>query len=247
MSPAPALALLFLGTAVIEHAVHSGARARRGGRPTVAAGYAVLGWAVTGSWLLAAAAVAGGSLVPEALRRRYGYPPASWTAGVAAVLSPYAGVWAAWAVVRPQVHLPLGRLLEALWHRLGGTAPPDEAALVGWAVAAAAFVFNVESANVLVRGLLGGLAAEPAGPASPAQPAAFLRAGRLIGILERLLVLCLGLAGQLGAIGLVLAAKSVARFDFAREQAEYFLVGTLASVTIALVSVLVCRAAGALP
>lgn len=60
--------------------------------------------------------------------------------------------------------------------------------------------------------------------------------GRAIGVLERGLALSLILLGQYGAVGLVLAAKSVARFKQMedREFAEYFLVGTLASLLLAL-------------
>jgi len=61
--------------------------------------------------------------------------------------------------------------------------------------------------------------------------------GRLIGILERFTILTLGLMGQLGAIGLIIAAKSLARFSQLADKdfAERYLVGTLASVLIALV------------
>lgn len=61
--------------------------------------------------------------------------------------------------------------------------------------------------------------------------------GRTIGVLERALTLTLVLLGQYGALGLVVAAKSLARFKALedREFAEYFLIGTLASLLLALV------------
>jgi hypothetical protein len=61
--------------------------------------------------------------------------------------------------------------------------------------------------------------------------------GRAIGILERAITLTFVLMGQYGALGLVIAAKSLARFKALedREFAEYFLVGTLASLLLALV------------
>jgi hypothetical protein len=57
-------------------------------------------------------------------------------------------------------------------------------------------------------------------------------AGRFIGVLERLLVYVFVLQGQYAAIGLILAAKSFARFRELdrREFAEYVLIGTLLSV-----------------
>ena len=59
--------------------------------------------------------------------------------------------------------------------------------------------------------------------------------GRAIGVLERALTLTFVLLGQYGAAGLVVAAKSLARFKALedREFAEYFLVGTLASLLLA--------------
>jgi len=81
--------------------------------------------------------------------------------------------------------------------------------------------------------------AEVDGTPSPA------RIGATIGILERLLICALMLAGAVATIGLVVAAKTLARFKQLddREFAEYYLLGTLASVTIAVVSSLVAQAA----
>jgi hypothetical protein len=61
-------------------------------------------------------------------------------------------------------------------------------------------------------------------------------AGRVIGILERIMVYFLILNNQFSAIGLVLAAKSFTRFKELenREFAEYVLIGTLLSTLIAM-------------
>jgi uncharacterized membrane protein len=64
-------------------------------------------------------------------------------------------------------------------------------------------------------------------------------AGMWIGIIERLLVLTLVLAGVVEAVGFLLAAKSVFRFgdlkdDQDRKRTEYVLVGTLLSFGIAI-------------
>ena len=60
-------------------------------------------------------------------------------------------------------------------------------------------------------------------------------AGALIGFLERALVLTFVLLNQYTAIGLVLTAKSIARFEELKKRhfAEYYLIGTLASVLFA--------------
>lgn len=74
-----------------------------------------------------------------------------------------------------------------------------------------------------------------------------LRGGRLIGPLERLLVLTLGLAGVYPVIAAVLAAKGIVRFpeisaDRARgTKAEEFLIGSLVSWTTAGAGVLLVR------
>ena len=67
-----------------------------------------------------------------------------------------------------------------------------------------------------------------------------LKAGAYIGFLERVIVVALVLLNAPTAIGFVLTAKSVARFKQLEDQsfAERYLVGTLLSVGIALVAIL---------
>jgi hypothetical protein len=68
-------------------------------------------------------------------------------------------------------------------------------------------------------------------------------AGEIIGILERYVTFVLVLAGGMAAVGFVVAAKAAARFpQFDREEfAEYFLVGTLSSVGLSVISGLAVR------
>src|SRR5690625_846088 len=64
-------------------------------------------------------------------------------------------------------------------------------------------------------------------------------AGALIGIFERFIILMMLNAGQLTAIGFVLTAKSVARYNKISEDpqfAEYYLLGTLLSSLLIIVS-----------
>ena len=60
-------------------------------------------------------------------------------------------------------------------------------------------------------------------------------AGEMIGILERTLALTFLFIGRPDAIAVVLAAKSIIRFEYAKNEpfAEYFLVGTFASLVFA--------------
>lgn len=65
-----------------------------------------------------------------------------------------------------------------------------------------------------------------------------LRAGRMIGTLERIIMLFFLLIQQYSSIGLILTAKSVARFNKISEDqlfAEYYLLGTLLSTIVVLV------------
>ncbi len=77
---------------------------------------------------------------------------------------------------------------------------------------------------------------------SPAPPG---RVGEAIGIIERLLIVTFVLAGAEAAIGLVIAAKTLARFKQLddRDFAEYYLLGTLASVAVASISAFAAAAA----
>lgn len=67
-------------------------------------------------------------------------------------------------------------------------------------------------------------------------------AGRLIGTLERIIMVILISINQYSAVGLVLTAKSIARYDkISKEQefAEYYLLGTLLSTICAVVIALI--------
>jgi hypothetical protein len=65
----------------------------------------------------------------------------------------------------------------------------------------------------------------------------FENAGKIIGQLERTLILIFILVGHTGAIGFLVAAKSVFRFGELkqRKEAEYIIIGTLTSFTVAIV------------
>jgi hypothetical protein len=69
-------------------------------------------------------------------------------------------------------------------------------------------------------------------------------AGRFIGTLERIIMLFFLSIGQYSAIGLVLTAKSIARYErISKEKdfAEYYLLGTLLSTFIVIVSSLIIK------
>ncbi len=110
---------------------------------------------------------------------------------------------------------------------------------------------NLATANIVVRLILVSVGAIRPGAALGTQPADRLKGGRLLGPMERLLILGLGLAGQLTAAGLVIAAKGLLRFPELQSRAkdgsgidgvgidemtEYFLVGSFVSWLLALAS-----------
>ena len=70
-----------------------------------------------------------------------------------------------------------------------------------------------------------------------------LKAGNIIGKLERIIIAILLLNNQFGVIGFVLTAKSIARFKQMenRDFAEKYLIGTLTSFLIVLISVFILK------
>jgi hypothetical protein len=102
-----------------------------------------------------------------------------------------------------------------------------------------AFLVQLSTGNVIVR-----LVLAATGTVNPAKiggiddPGTQLKGGRLLGPMERVFILGLGLAGQLTAASIVIAAKGLLRFpelqskpdqDRIHRLTEYFLVGSFVS------------------
>ncbi|WP_059016639.1 hypothetical protein [Mycobacterium sp. M26] len=130
----------------------------------------------------------------------------------------------------------------ARWVALPGLATVDPGRIV---MVIAVVLLQLVTGNQLVRLLLGSVGSVK--PAGQPQASDRLKGGRLLGPMERLLILGLSLAGQLAAATAVVAAKSIIRFpeinaQKARENGgigiddvtEYFLVGSFASWIVAL-------------
>ncbi|NHA69034.1 hypothetical protein [Phycicoccus flavus] len=161
---------------------------------------------------------------------------AAWLVGLSGWASAPGGLlgrWLAWAQLPSVVSAEPGRLL----------------------LVTGLLVANLATGNVVVRLVLVSIGAlRPVGRARTAavampEPALQLRGGRLLGPMERLVVLGLGLAGQLTAAALVIAAKGLIRFPELQsrrrdagtvdgvgidEITEYFLVGSFVSWLLAL-------------
>ncbi len=155
----------------------------------------------------------------------------------------------------------LGRWLR--WADLPGALAPDPARVL---LLTGLVLLNVATANVLVRLVLltiGALSPDQVTAPPVPQPADRLKGGRLLGPMERLVILGLGLAGEFAAAGLVIAAKGLLRFPEIQASArsrsgtsgagdpagsypggpagiddvtEYFLVGSFVSWLLALAS-----------
>lgn len=104
-----------------------------------------------------------------------------------------------------------------------------------------------EGAIAVGAGPAEGAAADPfAKPVTPAVPVgAPARIGATIGALERILIVTFILTGTAAAVGVVIAVKTLARFKQLDDRgfAEYYLLGTLASVSVAIGSAYLALAA----
>jgi hypothetical protein len=128
-----------------------------------------------------------------------------------------------------------------------GSSPAQVLLVVG------VLLVNLATANVIVRLVLVSVGAMRPVPhldlGTEPQPSDQLRGGRLLGPMERVLIIGLGLTGQLTAAGLVIAAKGLIRFPELQAKrdehttveavgidavTEYFLLGSFLSWLLAL-------------
>lgn len=120
-----------------------------------------------------------------------------------------------------------------------GWASPEwmtDQALKVVAVASAA-IFCWKPANILIKYIL-----QYCKMVVPGDDTTLFHAGKLIGTLERWLILIFLLVGRYEVIGFLIAAKSIIRFgEKDKDQTEYFLAGTLLSISIAVACGLLLR------
>lgn len=138
----------------------------------------------------------------------------------------------AWVFVIDQAgHLTLALLFVAIMARNTG-------GMHGWAgcgyapiVVISGFVTATRGAGFLIGKLVGQLVED-----NTLQLDGLKNGGRLIGQLERALIFVFVFTGNPAGIGFLVAAKSILRFEEARKQklAEYVLIGTLLSFTMAI-------------
>lgn len=138
------------------------------------------------------------------------------------------GVWILWTPmpVWPAPLLPLFEAVVGPWSVV--------------AVVAAAYAFNGHGGAAVVAAVLDRHRLDEVTDGITEEERS---RGRTIGILERVILLTLVILGQWGALGFVIAAKSIARFKDLdqRDFSERYLIGTLASVAVAIASGLAVR------
>jgi len=196
-----------------------------------------------GPWTLAAATLLG-LLHPLLTARAAGAatarPPRALGPLLRLQLLGLALVAAAWWLLASRT-LPVWSVAASLAvDRSSATFLPGAWPTIAWpALAAAAGIV----AAVLRGGVVLTAAVLDRFPGLPFE-AQTVRMGRTIGMLERALVLLLVVLDQWGAVGLVVAAKSLARFEDLKRRhfAEYYLIGTLTSLLVACVGGLILRA-----
>jgi Protein of unknown function (DUF3307) len=132
---------------------------------------------------------------------------------------------------------------QDLVQRIAATANGQDAGRVALVVLVltSLVIANVRAGSLFVDILVRAPRPSPDDESRPPDAPSEAGVGSTIGIIERLLISALVLAGGLLAIGLVVAAKTLARFKQLddRDFAEYYLLGTLASVTFAVITSLV--------
>jgi Protein of unknown function (DUF3307) len=133
-----------------------------------------------------------------------------------------------------------GAYAGGLWAHLDAAGWAPAAWLPAAMTIGAGLVATVWGGDYAVRAMMVGL--------TPPDPASLPKGGRLIGRLERAMILMLVLAGQPDGIGFLIAAKSLLRFndlahDHDRRTSEYVIIGTLASFACGLGAAFAARVA----
>lgn len=132
--------------------------------------------------------------------------------------------------------------LPAAWHAgywSAGSPPLQSGLLLGLSLVGG-FILTTRAGGFAIAFFMEDLQPATKSTDEPATPDKSDRgipeAGTWIGLLERTLIFILVLADQFGAIGFLIAAKSILRFQYAKERShsEIVIIGTLASFTWAI-------------
>ena len=138
------------------------------------------------------------------------------------------------------IHLIILILVGTGYDFYAGYSPLIDFSLTQVATAAAV-ILCLKPANITIKNILDVFNIEAPGELSQnidqegreEDSRGLANAGKLIGIVERLLAFVLVLSGQVSAVGLIIAAKSILRFRNTKHS-EYVLIGSLLSFGIAI-------------
>lgn len=105
------------------------------------------------------------------------------------------------------------------------------------------FLVVMNEVNNVIRFVLHSLKVEPMEKDDKIISKAELKRGKIIGIIERIMLYIFAAFGNLTAIGFILAAKGFTRFKELddRNFAEYVLIGTLLSAALSIIPGLLIR------
>lgn len=133
---------------------------------------------------------------------------------------------------------PQGWLTD--WYSTLGLKMFDGVPFERFALTAAGVIFLCESTNIVVRMVIRGAGANIMASGES------LKGGRILGPIERIFILAMGLSGEILAITAVVAAKGILRYPEISgskngNKAEYVLVGSFVSWAIALIWLMLLR------
>ncbi|MCB0284470.1 MAG: hypothetical protein KDF60_17935 [Calditrichaeota bacterium] len=106
------------------------------------------------------------------------------------------------------------------------------------------FIFTIKEGTIIIRLVLDRMSATPKQKEAPTRrDKKEYDRGKLIGILERGLIFMLIIFNQVGAVAIIIALKSLARFKELDDKnfAEYFLIGSLLSISVAVIPAALIR------
>lgn len=242
---------LLAAHAVADFALQPRAMVMRKREPAMFLGHGLIvgltAWAALGAWSIAGFAAVGLILAAHlAIDAAKTYGRAVWP-----VRGPHARFTAFWldqlahliSIIAIAVLVPAA-FAEGAWAALG---PGEGRGVLAVEAVIAGFLIATRGGQFLIAAFMERFALrETRDAADPDQ--GLVNGGAWIGLLERALTFGFVFAGRFEAIGFLIAAKSVLRFNYAskdRAHSEYVIIGTLASFGWALaVSVLTLRMIG---